>query len=64
MTRDGNILVVDCNNHRILKFSAGGQFLIAVGTEGSNPLQFSKPRGIAVNKSNNKVYVVDTENRY
>ena len=62
VTSNGNILVVDSNNHRILKFSADGQFLTAVGTKGSNPLQFSEPRGVAVNKSNNKVYVVDTEN--
>ena len=62
MTSDENILVVDRNKHRILKFSADGQFLTVVGSEGSNPLQFSEPRGIAVNKSSNKVYVVDTEN--
>ena len=62
MTSDGNILVVDRNNHHILNLSADGQFLTAVGTQGSNPLQFSEPRGIAFNKSNNKVYVVDRSN--
>ena len=62
VTSDGNILVVDSSNHRILKFSADCLFLTAVGTKGSNPLQFSSPSGIAVNKSNNKVYVVDTKN--
>ena len=28
-------------NHRIQKFTAQGEFLTAVGTEGSGPLQFS-----------------------
>ena len=59
---DENILVVDSGNHRIQKFSADGQFLTAVGTTGSGCLQFSAPRGIAVNKSSNKVYVADTYN--
>ena len=59
---DENILVVDMNNYRIQKFSADGQFLAEVGTEGSGRLQFSKPKGISFNKSNNKVYVVDCGN--
>ena len=63
VTRDRNVLVVDSGNHRIIKFSADGQFCTAVGgIKGCNPLQFSEPRGIAVNKSNNKVYVVDSDN--
>ena len=59
---DGNILVADNDNHRIQKFTPEGQFLTAVGTEGSGPLQFNQVRDIAINTSNNKVYVVDNRN--
>ena len=53
---EGNILVADSDNHRIQKFTAKGQFLTAVGTKGSGPLQFDKVDDIAINTSNNKVY--------
>ena len=59
---EGNILVADCNNHRIQKFTEKGQFLTAVGTKGSGPLQFNEVWDIAINTSNNKVYVVDNIN--
>ena len=59
---EGNILVADCGNHRIQKFTAKGQFLSAVGTRGEGPLQFSYPRGIAFNAANNKVYVAENGN--
>ena len=61
---EGNILVADRDNHRIQKFTAKGQFLTAVGTEGSGPLQFNQVRDIAINTSNNKVYVVDNSNHH
>ena len=56
---EGNILTADCWNSCVQKFTEGGQFLTAV-RYGS--LHFSKPRGIAFNASNNKVYVADTDN--
>ena len=56
---EGNILVVDTNNHRIQKFTAEGQFLAAVGSQGSGPLQFICPTGIAYNAKNRMVYVAD-----
>ena len=59
---EGNILVADRDNHRIQKFTAKGQFLTAVGTEGSGPLQFDQVVDIAINTSNNKIYVVDNIN--
>ena len=55
---EGNILVTDTDNQRIQKFTAEGQFL----TEGSGSLQFDDSQDIAINTSNNKVYVVDTYN--
>ena len=55
---EGNILVGDTGNHRIQKFTAG-QFFTAVGTGGSEPLQFANPSDIAIS---DKVYVVDCGN--
>ena len=58
----GNVLVIDCRNHRIQKFTTKGQFLTALGIEGSRPLQLNTPTGIAVNTRTNKVYAADTLN--
>ena len=57
---EGNILVTDTGNHRIQKFTASGQFLCAVGTQGEGSLQFDDPRYISFNATNN---VTDDENR-
>ena len=45
-------LVADKDNHRIQKFTAEGQFITAVGTNGSGPLQFNEVEDIAINTSN------------
>ncbi len=60
---EGNILVTDSNNHRIQKFTAEGQFLTSVGSEGNGFLQFNYPCGITFNATNDKVYVADVFNR-
>ena len=52
---EGNILVLDTDNHRIQKFTTTGEFLTAVSTEGS-------PLDVAFNATNNKVYVVNCWN--
>ncbi len=57
-----NVLVADRENYRIQKFTVHGEFLTAVGAKGSGPLQFVHPRGIALNASNGRVYMVDSEN--
>ena len=59
---EGNILVTDVYNH-IQKFTAGGQFITAVGKKGGGPLQFNDPTDIAFNTINNKVYVVANGNQ-
>ena len=59
---EGNILVADTDNHRIQKFTTTGEFLTAVGTKGSGPLQFNFPFDVTFNATNNKVYVVDRWN--
>ena len=45
---EGNVLVADCRNHHIQKFTAQGQFLAVVGAKGRGPLQFY-PTDIAFN---------------
>ena len=57
-----NIYVVDINNHRIQKYTSTGKLIAAVGTQGSNPLQFQFPVGIGFNKKNGKLYVCDQFN--
>ena len=59
----GNILVADCNNHRIQKFTKHGEFLQAVGSKGSGRLHFVYPKDIVVNPITKMVYVVDANHR-
>ena len=54
--------MADTDNHRIQKFTTTGEFLTAVGTKGSGPLQFNLPSDVTFNATNNKVYVVDSWN--
>ncbi len=54
---DDNILVVDAGNHRLLKFSRGGDLIPAVGDD---PGPFSDPFGVCVNSVNGMVYVTDS----
>ena len=63
----GNILVVDCDNHRVQKkFTAEGKFLTMAGRLGYHSrqmhLEFNYPNGIAINHKDKKVYVCDTSN--
>jgi uncharacterized protein (TIGR03663 family) len=65
---DGSIYVADTDNHRIQKFDAEGQFVLAWGTKspeqpepGAPPGQFNEPWGVAVDADGN-VYVADTWN--
>ncbi len=51
----GNVLVVDTENNRVVKFSSTGKFIPTTGFSG-----LLKPQGIAINKVTGDVYVVDT----
>lgn len=62
----GNFYVVDSDNHRIQKFNAQGEFVLAWGTRSPDnvapvPSTFNQPWGIAVDTAGN-VYVADTWN--
>ena len=57
----GNIFVADFYNHRVQKFTAEGDFLVAFGTRGSGPGEFERPTDMTVDEEGN-VYVVDFGN--
>ena len=60
---DDNILVADCNNSRIQKFTSDESFITAVGKCGKKQnIEFQNPRGIGIHLSNRKVYVADYGN--
>ena len=60
ITSDNFILVSD--NHRIQKISMDGDCIASVGEEGSGPLQFNGPGGIAISPITGQVYIVDWGN--
>ena len=62
ITDDGYILVVDYGNHRIQKISMDGQYVTSVGSNGSGPLQFSCPHGIAISPLKKRIYIADCNN--
>ena len=57
ITPDNFILVSD--NHRIQKISMDGDRLASVGNQGSRPLQFDTPSGIAISLITGQVYIAD-----
>ena len=60
--KDDNIYVVECGNHRVNKFSSDGEFVAAVGSQGSGNLQFSSPFDICYNRRDNNLYMPDQGN--
>ena len=58
--REGNILLVDSGNHRVLKLTTEGQ--VTKPSRGKEYLQFNRPVGIAFNNTNSKVYVTESYN--
>ena len=62
MDADGNLLITDTGNKRVVKFTPDGQPLGAFGKAGAGPGEFNEPVGIAV-APNGDIYVADTWNR-
>ena len=62
MTQRGTFLVSDTSNNRIQEISMNGKCLACVGSQGEGPLEFWFPRGIAINKKTQRVYIADDEN--
>jgi uncharacterized protein (TIGR03663 family) len=59
---DGNLYVTDTGNKRVVKYTAQGQMLMAVGGAGDLDGQMLEPVGVTV-ASDGTVYVVDTWNQ-
>ena len=62
---DGSIFVADGHetdsNHRIVKFSADGEFLLSFGGFGDAPGEFNVPHAIAID-SGGRLFVADRDN--
>jgi len=58
---DGNLLVTDTGNNRVVKFSPDGRPLGSFGSLGSGPGQLQEPVGIAV-APDGSIYVADAWN--
>jgi len=57
----GDVYVADTGNHRIQRFTVGGNYRTGWGTYGTGDGQFASPTGVAVD-SLGGVYVADTDN--
>ncbi len=58
---DGNIIVADTGNSRILVLDRMGKFLFSFGSHGKEPGFFRYPEGLAID-SLGRIYVADTGN--
>ena len=59
----GFIYIADCFNHRVQKFTPGGQFISSFGTKRSVPGQLSHPSGITVD-DNGLLYINNDNSEY
>ena len=62
LTQDGYIIVADTLNDRLQVLTVEGAFVAAVGSRGSQPLQFNYPYDVAVHH-NGKIFVTDHNHR-
>ena len=60
VTPDNFILVTD--NHKIQKLTMNGKLIASVGQQGSKPLEFNVPIGIAISPTTGHIFVVDHSN--
>ena len=61
MTQDGYIIVADSCNNRLQVLTVEGAFVAAVGSKGSQPLQFNYPYDVAVHH-NGKIFITELWN--
>ena len=59
-TSDNFILIAD--EHKIQKISMDGECITSVGKQGSGPLEFDRPGGIAISPITGHIYIVDHDN--
>jgi sugar lactone lactonase YvrE len=60
---EGNLLVADTGNKRIIKYTATGELLQQVGGGGVVSGRFEEPVGVSVSPVDGSVYVADTWNQ-
>jgi tripartite motif-containing protein 71 len=62
---EGEIVVADSHNWRMLSIAAGGTTQLAEwGTRGGGPFAFNYQKGVAIDQRNGDVIVGDTDNNY
>lgn len=61
LTPDGNILITDSWNHRILKYTSLGTLLRDFGSYGTEDTKFQYPKGIDM-ATDGKIFISDTGN--
>jgi len=57
----GDVYVADTANHRIQKFSSGGELIWSFGSKGTGTKQFNRPTGVAIDAFA-RIYVTDYYN--
>lgn len=64
LTPDGNVIITDTGNSRVVEYTKDGDFVRQFGAKGTSgdPLQFSEPASLAV-ASNGDIYVADFWNK-
>jgi sugar lactone lactonase YvrE len=64
ITPDGNVIITDTGNSRVVEYTKDGDFVRQFGSKGTSgdPLQFSEPASLAV-ASNGDIYVADFWNK-
>ena len=62
IANDGNLLVADTGNKRIIKFTTDGQLVQQIGGGGVIGGRFEEPVGLAVSPLDGSVFVADTWN--
>ncbi len=61
--RDGNLLVADTGNKRILHYRPDGSLIQQIGGGGVIPGRFEEPTDVAIDPNDGSVYVADAWNR-
>ena len=61
-TADGHIVVSDYYDSMLYKLTLQGEYIASVGGEGSGPLEFDCPFGIAVHPTTGQIYIADSGN--
>jgi sugar lactone lactonase YvrE len=58
---DGNLYILDSGNHRVQKFSLGGEFIATLGRKGQGPAEFYFPLALEID-GQGYLYVSDPNN--